>query len=86
MLEEGQQPISSSLNLLSEFRVVPGGTCADVPKTSSLSQSNVKRGKYLNMMVVSRLPFICKYDEWEFLTPRFEGKILKWSMAAVLKR
>ena len=75
-MEEGQQPISNSLNLLSEFRVVPGGICADIPRTPSPSQSNVKRGKYLNMMVVSRLPFICKYDEWEFLTSRFEGKIL----------
>ena len=32
------------------------------------------------MMVVSRLPFICKCDEWGFMTPQFEGKILNTNM------
>ena len=60
-LEEGQQPISSSLNLLSEFRVVPGGTCADIPRTPSTAQSNGE--KKVNVMVVFRLPFTSKYEE-----------------------
>lgn len=42
-LEEGQQPISSSLNLLSGFRVVPDGTCADILRIFSLVQSDEEK-------------------------------------------
>lgn len=72
-LEEGQQPISSSLNLLSGFRVVPGGTCADIRRTPSPAQSNGKKRK-VNVMVVFKLPFTSEYDEWRFQTPWFWRK------------
>lgn len=42
-LEEGQQPISSSLNVLSGFRVVPDGTYADILRIFSLVQNDEEK-------------------------------------------
>lgn len=35
-------PFLSSFNLLPEFSMVPGETCADIPRTPSPAQSNGK--------------------------------------------
>lgn len=59
--------------------MVPGGTCADIPRTPSPEKSNGEKRK-VNVMVICRLPFTSKYDEWKLQTPWFGGKILNINM------
>lgn len=55
--------------------MVPGGTCADIPRTPSPAKNNREKRK-VNEMVVFRLPPTSKYDEWKLKTPRSGGKVL----------
>lgn len=60
--------------------MVPGGTCADIPRTLSPAKSSREKRK-VNVIGVFRLPFTSKYNDWKFQIPQFWGKALSLNMA-----